>query len=186
MTEEGLIERAAQGDPLAVRTLYERHAPRVFAVVRRIVGDDHRAEDCAQEAWINALRGLPEFRRDARFGTWIHRIAVNQALQMQRRAGTRRDREEEMPDHVPVAPMRRDVLLEDRIAEALDRVPERMRQVLVLHDVEGYTHDEIGDLMGVSAGTSKSQLFKARARMRELLQHTLSHEHNEGIEAWST
>ncbi len=183
MTEQRLIERAAQGDPLAVRTLYERHAPRVFAVVRRIVGDDHRAEDCAQEAWINALRGLSGFRRDARFGTWIHRIAVNQALQMQRKAGTRRDRESELHEELSVAPTRRDVLLEDRIAEALDRVPERMRQVLVLHDVEGYTHEEIGELLAVSPGTSKSQLFKARGRMRELLRGTITTESKEGAEA---
>ena len=183
MTEERLIERAAQGDPLAVRTLYERHAPRVFAVVRRIVGDDHRAEDCAQEAWISALRGLPEFRRDARFGTWIHRIAVNQALQMQRRSGVRQQRETELPDTLSVGPGRRDALLEDRIARALDQVPDRMRQVLVLHDVEGYTHQEIAERMGVRPGTSKSQLFKARAHMRELLSETLETGSKEGVEA---
>lgn len=180
-----LIDRAARGDPLAVRTLYERHSAQVFSAVRRILGDDHRSEDCAQEAWISALKALDSFRRDARFSTWIHRIAINQALQMRRRSGQRRAREVDLPDQIPVHPPAHDVLLEDRLSEALHQVPERMRQVLILHDVEGYTHQEIGEMLGVAPGTSKSQLFKARARMRELLRQTRAdtEDTQEGVEA---
>jgi RNA polymerase sigma-70 factor, ECF subfamily len=187
MTEHRLIERAAEGDPLAVRTLYERYAPRVYAVVRRMAGDDDVAQDWAQEAWIRAFRALPSFRGESRFSTWLHRIAVNAALQGLRKAGTRERREGEMPDEIPVRPRTRDVLLENRLEEALDRVPEGMRKVLVLHDVEGYTHEEIGEILGINPGTSKSQLFKARARMREFLRGTdAADTHDGGYEAWST
>jgi RNA polymerase sigma-70 factor, ECF subfamily len=186
MTEDELVERAARGDPLAIRTLYERYAGRVFAVSRRILGDDSLAEDSAQEAWVNALKGLPEFRGEARFGTWIHRIAVNAALQLRRHQGTRKEREEPIPEHLASPGRPRDVLLEERLGHALDQVPDRMRTVLILHDVEGYTHEEIGTLMDVQPGTSKSQLFKARARMREILRADGVADRDEGVEAWST
>lgn len=181
--EAQLIQRASQGDGRAVRALYDRYSPRVYAVVRRIAGDDDLAQDYAQEAWIRAIRALPSFRGDARFSTWLHRIAVNSALQAVRKARTRTKREGKPPDVIPVAPDVGDVLLEKRLERAMDQLPEGMRRVLILHDVEGYTHEEIGDCLGVTAGTSKSQLFKARAKMRDLLKtHETRHE---GIEAWN-
>lgn len=186
MDEPQLIQRASEGDGTAVRTLYERYAPRVFAVVRRIAGDDDTAHDYAQEAWIRAIRALPSFRGDARFSTWLHRIAVNSALQGQRKAATRDRRRAPMPNTVAEAPAPGDTLLEDRLQGALDQLPDGMRQVIILHDVEGYTHEEIGELLGVAAGTSKSQLFKARAKMREMLQALdLAPGGQEGVEAWS-
>jgi RNA polymerase sigma-70 factor, ECF subfamily len=185
VTEHRLIERAAEGDPLAIRTLYERYAPRVYAVVRRMAGDDDLAQDWAQEAWLRVFRALPSFRGESRFSTWLHRIAVNAALQSIRKSGTRDRREGEMPAEVPVAPRTRDVLLEDRLEAALDRVPEGMRKVLILHDVEGYTHEEIGELLGINPGTSKSQLFKGRAKMRELLRGTDAADMEGGTEAWN-
>jgi RNA polymerase sigma-70 factor (ECF subfamily) len=169
VSEAQIIRRASAGDAQAVRQLYERYAPRVYAVVRRIAGEDDLAQDYAQEAWIRAIRALPTFRGDSRFSTWLHRIAVNAALQALRRSSTRRKREAPMPDSVPVGPRVRDSLLETRLETALDRLPEGMRQVLILHDVEGYTHEEIGETLGVTSGTSKSQLFKARAKMRAML-----------------
>ncbi len=186
VTEHRLIERAAEGDPLAVRTLYERYAPRVYAVVRRMAGDDDTAQDWAQEAWLRVFRALPSFRGESRFSTWLHRIAVNAALQSIRKSGTRERREGEMPVEVAVAPRTRDVLLEARLESALDRVPEGMRKVLILHDVEGYTHEEIGELLGINPGTSKSQLFKGRAKMRELLRGTDAADMEGGSEAWNT
>jgi RNA polymerase sigma-70 factor (ECF subfamily) len=185
VSENQIIQKACLGDGEAVRALYERYAPRVYAVVRRIAGDDDLAQDYAQEAWIRAIRALPSFRGDSRFSTWLHRIAVNSALQALRRSQTRTKREAPMPDAVPVAPPRRDALLEVRLEWALDRLPEGMRQVLILHDVEGYTHEEIGDALGVTSGTSKSQLFKARARMREFLASVAERDEGEGAEAWS-
>jgi len=169
MNERELIQQAAEGDAGAIRALYERFSPRVYAVVRRIAGDDMLAQDYAQEAWIRALRALPTFRGDARFSTWLHRIAVNAALQAVRKADTREKRAAPMPDEIPVGPRGGDALLRERLERAMDRLPEGMRQVLILHDVEGYTHEEIGNVLGVATGTSKSQLFKARAKMREML-----------------
>jgi len=186
MTEAQLIRQACEGDGPAVRTLYERYAPRVYAVVRRIAGEEDLAQDYAQEAWIRAIRALPTFRGDARFSTWLHRIAVNSALQALRKAETRTKREAPMPEAVSVNPAGGDVLLGDLLERAMDRLPDGMRQVLILHDVEGYTHEEIGEFLGVTAGTSKSQLFKARAKMRELLRPALGNgvEGEQGVEAW--
>ena len=185
MSEAQIIRRACGGDSSAIRQLYERYAPRVYAVVRRIAGDDDLAQDYAQEAWIRAIRALPTFRGDARFSTCLHRIAVNAALQALRKSETRTKRQAPMPEAVPVGPKFGDALLEQRLESALDRLPNGMRQVLILHDVEGYTHEEIGDVLGVTSGTSKSQLFKARARMREFLGGLDKQDTHQGAEAWS-
>lgn len=181
--EAQLIRRACDGDGRAVRTLYDRYAPRIFAVVRRIAGDDDLAQDYAQEAWIRAIRALPTFRGNARFSTWLHRIAVNSALQAVRKAKTRRRREVAAPDEIAVAPRMGDALLKRKLEESLDLLPDGMRKVLILHDVEGYTHEEIGVALGVTAGTSKSQLFKARAKMRRMLRGFEASPKE--VEAWS-
>ena len=184
-TESQIIRQAAEGDARAIRMLYDRYAPRVYAVVRRIAGDDDLAQDYAQEAWIRAIRALPTFRGDARFSTWLHRIAVNAALQALRKAETRKKHEGPLPEAVPVAPLHTDSLLQLRLERALDGLPEGMRRVLILHDVEGYTHEEIGDVLGVTSGTSKSQLFKARAKMRAMLANLGGATQDHGAEAWS-
>lgn len=183
--EHQLIRLAAEGDARAIRSLYDRYAPRVYAVVRRIAGDDDLAQDYAQEAWIRAIRALPTFRGDSRFSTWLHRIAVNAALQALRKTETRRKREGPTPVDVAIAPKAGDSLLQKRLERALDGLPEGMRRVLILHDVEGYTHEEIGDVLGVTAGTSKSQLFKARAKMRDMLAGLGGAAHERGAEAWN-
>lgn len=183
--ERELLRLAADGDARAIRMLYDRYAPRVYAVVRRIAADDDLAQDYAQEAWIRAIRALPTFRGDARFSTWLHRIAVNAALQALRKNDARDRREAPAPDDVPIAPSHQDSLLQKRLERALDALPEGMRQVLILHDVEGYTHEEIGDALGVTSGTSKSQLFKARAKMRAELEGLAGAAQEQGVEAWS-
>jgi RNA polymerase sigma-70 factor (ECF subfamily) len=183
--ERELIRLATEGDARAIRALYDRYAPRVYAIVRRIAADDDLAQDYAQEAWIRAIRALPTFRGDARFSTWLHRIAVNSALQALRKSDTRTRREGPPPEQIPVAPAARDSLLRKRLERALDQLPEGMRQVLILHDVEGYTHEEIGDVLGVTSGTSKSQLFKARAKMRDMLSTLSGSVQENGAEAWS-
>jgi RNA polymerase sigma-70 factor (ECF subfamily) len=163
------IERARNGDATAMRELYERHAQHVFAVTRCLAGDDALAEDWAQEAWIRAFRALPGFRGDARFSTWLHRIAVNSSLHGRRGRARRTDREVQL-DEALTSHSRPDVSgLRIDLQRALDRLPPGMRQVLVLHSVQGYTHEEIAETLGISAGTSKSQLFRARARLRDLL-----------------
>ena len=173
MSETELIQRAQEGDPAAIREIYRTYAPRVYAIVKRLAADDGLAEDWAQEAWVRIFRALGSFRGDARSTTWLHRIAVNSALHGRRWRERRVQHEVPMPEQVPARASSEQTLLRLRLEKALARLPERMRQVLVLHDVEGYTHEDIADFLGVTPGTSKSQLFKARARMRELLQPAL-------------
>ncbi len=167
------IRRAIEGDERAMRALWVQHAPAVDAVVRRLVGDPDLAADVAQDVWIQIFRALPTFRGDAQFGTWAHRIAVNRTLNALRKV--RRLEQTETPIHeesVSVPPddgERR--FLADSIDEALQRLAPGARTVFVLHDVEGFTHEEIAEQLGITAGGSKSQLFKARARLRLLLAH---------------
>jgi RNA polymerase sigma-70 factor, ECF subfamily len=168
MEERHLVERARQGDAESIHELYRRYAGRVYSVVRRLAGDDALAEDWAQETWVRAIRSLGEFRGDSQFGTWLHRIAVNSALHGRRGYARRAGRESPLPEESLAKPPR-DTLLRVRLERAIALLPEGMRTVLVLHDVEGYTHQEIGEMLGITEGTCKSQLFKARARMRELL-----------------
>jgi RNA polymerase sigma-70 factor, ECF subfamily len=170
MNETDCIRRARDGDADAIRDLYRRYAPRVHAVVRRLAGDDALAEDWAQEAWVRAFRALPGFRGEARFSTWLHRIAVNSALHGRRGRERRAGREVALTERTDRATRGDTVVLRISLQRALDALPEGMRQVVVLHDVEGYTHEEIGELLGIAPGTSKSQLFKARARLRSMLQ----------------
>lgn len=176
--EAKLIERAKKGDAGAIRALYDRHAERVYAVVRRIAGDDHQAQDWAQEAWLRVFRSLDGFRGDAQFSTWVHRIAVNTALRGLRSSRGDFASLEEIPERAARADhphLRLD------LAAAVDRLPDRMREILVLHDVEGYTHAEIAELLGVTAGTCKSQLFKARAKLREMLEPAVKRMEGETI-----
>ncbi|HYJ78242.1 MAG TPA: sigma-70 family RNA polymerase sigma factor [Longimicrobiaceae bacterium] len=169
MEDSELVRQARDGDAGAVRVLYQRHSQRVYAVVRRMAGDDTLAEDWAQEAWLRAIRALPAFRGDSQFSTWLHRIAVNSALHGRRSRERKAGRETMMDDGLAARPATGDALLRLRLERAMDRLPEGMRRVLVLHDVEGFTHEEIGELLGINPGTCKSQLFKARAKMRGLL-----------------
>jgi RNA polymerase sigma-70 factor (ECF subfamily) len=166
------IRRAIAGDELAQRTLWTRHAPHIDAVVRRMVGDPDLAQDVAQDVWIQIFRALPTYRGDAQFGTWAHRIAVNRTLNAMRRV-KRLERTEtpiEDDDHA-VAPDGERALLAATIEEAAGRLSPGARTVFLLHDVEGFTHEEIARELGITPGGSKSQLFKARAKLRRLLAH---------------
>lgn len=149
--------------------LYTAHSGRVYSVVRRVVGDDHLAEDVSQDAWVRAFEKLHLFRGDSSFGTWMHRLAVNSALNRLRRQNKRPDVEATAENVSGPPPMDETVLNNKLLSQALDRLSPGYRTVLVLHDVEGLTHEEIAEQMGVAVGTSKSQLHKARARMRDLL-----------------
>ncbi len=169
MIERELLRRARQGDNTAIATLYRQHAPRVYTLLRRLAGNDAEAEDWAQESWVQAIRGLPTFRGDSGFATWLHRIAVNCALTGRRRWHRKESHEAPLPEEMLAGAPRSGVVLAARLEGALMQLPEGMHRVLVLHDVEGYTHEEIGGMLGIAPGTCKSQLFKARARMRELL-----------------
>lgn len=171
--DKAIIQRAMQGDEAAMRSLWTRHAPHIDAVVRRLVGNDlDLAADVAQEVWIQIFRALPQYRGDSQFGTWAHRIAVNRTLNALRK--TRRlakietDVEE---DSALVEPEPERALMLATIANAANRLSPGARAVFMLHDVEGYTHEEIAERLGITAGGSKSQLFKARAKLRIMLAH---------------
>lgn len=164
-----LIAAARLGDATALRALYDRHAGRVYAVVRRIAPEESLADDWAQETWVRAFRALPTFRGESSFGTWILRIAMNSAMYEARKL-TRRWKGEVPLDPTTSAVERpTEPVLRARLERALAGLPEGMRRILVLHDVEGYNHEEIAAILGNTASTCRSQLFKARARMRELL-----------------
>jgi RNA polymerase sigma-70 factor (ECF subfamily) len=170
VSEAQLIEAARAGNQRAMGELYAAHSGRVYSVVRRVVGDDHVAEDVSQDAWIRAFEKLHLFRGDAAFSTWMHRLAVNAAVNKLRSQG-RRSKLETSPElELPVQEPDESVLNQKQLKRALDALPNGYRTVLVLHDVEGLTHDEIGERLGIAAGTSKSQLHKARGRMRQLLE----------------
>ena len=169
MSEAQLIAAARNGDRRAMADLYEAYSGRVYSVVRRMVGDDHLAEDVSQDAWVRAFEKLHLFRGDSSFGTWMHRLAVNSALNRLRRQSKRPDVEAAAERQPGPPPTDETVLNQKLLSQALDRLSPGYRTVLVLHDVEGLTHDEIAERMGVAVGTSKSQLHKARARMRDLL-----------------
>ena len=170
--DENTIRLACTGDERAMRTLWTQYAPVVDAVVRRMVGDWDQAQDVAQDVWIQIFRALPTYRGDARFSTWAHRIAVNRTLNALRRL-RRFDRLETgiEEDSASVEPDGDRVFLAESIDQAVARLAPGARTVFLLHDVEGYTHEEIATELGITVGGSKSQLFKARARLRKLLAH---------------
>lgn len=166
------IQRAIEGDERALRSLWSQHAPHIDAVVRRLAGDPDLAEDIAQEVWIQIFRALPSYRGESQFGTWAHRIAVNRTLNALRRTRRLAKAETDMEeDTVSVEPAGDQSMLRASIAAAAARLSPGARTVFLMHDVEGYTHEEIAAELGITAGGSKSQLFKARAKLRRLLAH---------------
>ena len=173
--EQLTVQRAVNGDEAAMRALWTRHAPHVDVVVRRLVGHDpDLAADIAQDVWIQIFRALPNFRGDAKFGTWAHRIAVNRTLNALRR--TRRLAALEVDvedDSASVEPEAERAMLAASIEEAAAKLSPGARTVFLLHDVEGFTHEEIAAQLGITAGGSKSQLFKARVKLRVLLAHLI-------------
>jgi RNA polymerase sigma-70 factor (ECF subfamily) len=169
-TDAAIVRRAIEGDERAMRLLWNQHSPHVDAIVRRLAADPDLAQDIAQEVWIQIFRALPSWRGEAKFSTWVHRIAVNRALNALRR--TRRLASLEMAIEEDSATVEQDgerTLLARTIEEAVQRLSPGARTVFLLHDVEGYTHEEIATELGISPGGSKSQLFKARAKLRRLL-----------------
>jgi RNA polymerase sigma-70 factor, ECF subfamily len=173
--EQLIIRRAIDGDEAALRALWTRHAPHIDMVVRRLVGfDQDLAEDIAQEVWIQIFRALPGYRGDSQFSTWAHRIAVNRTLNALRR--TKRLAAIETPVEEDSAAVEMDTersFVAASIEAAAAKLSPGARTVFVLHDVEGYTHEEIAQELGITSGGSKSQLFKARAKLRKLLAHLI-------------
>jgi RNA polymerase sigma-70 factor (ECF subfamily) len=172
-SEPLIIRRAIDGDERALRALWTRHAPHIDMVVRRLVGGDaDLAADVAQEVWIQIFRALPSYRGDSQFSTWAHRIAVNRTLNALRKTRRLSGLETEVQeDSAAVEPDHDRSFVAESIEAAAAKLSPGARAVFMLHDVEGYTHEEIAESLGITTGGSKSQLFKARAKLRTLLAH---------------
>lgn len=169
--ERALTAAAQRGDQVAFGTLVRLHQKRAYAVARAIVTVHEDAEDAVQEAFVRAYQALDRFNLDQAFGPWLNRIVANAALDLARRRKVRHTDEL----HESMAGSFRDPGESDelrrRLGEALMKIPERMRSVLVLHDVEGFAHAEIGKLLGIPEGTARSDLHHARQRLRGMLQN---------------
>jgi RNA polymerase sigma-70 factor (ECF subfamily) len=164
-----LIAACRRGEARAMERLYHQYKRRVFGMAFRIVGATD-AEEVAQEVFVRVFRGLASFRGDSALSTWIYRLTVNAALSYLARRGRRQEVSDEVLGEVPApAVAERDPALASRIEAALGQLPPGYRAILVLHDVEGLSHEECAAILECRVGTCKSQLHKARARMRELL-----------------
>ena len=174
-TDYELTQRSASGDASAFEELYARHSRRVYSLCLRMTANTAEAEDLAQEVFIQLHRKVGSFRGESAFTTWLHRLTVNQVLMHFRRRGVRMEQttdDGESPQQVVLGtenPSQMPVV--DRIAldKAVSQLPPGYRAVFVLHDVEGHEHEEVARLLGCSVGTSKSQLHKARMKLRQLL-----------------
>lgn len=168
--ERDLIHRVKRGDRVAEYTLYERYAARIHRLIFRLCGDEELTNDLTQDAFVRAFARLDHFRGDASFGTWIHRIAVNLTLNARRSEQRRARWIAPVDDDTPAPPREAlDPDLVQSLEEAVQALTIGQREVFVMHTFEGYTHEEIGEILGISEGTSKGRLFHARARLRQLL-----------------
>ena len=157
---------AAKGDTLAFERLYRRHVARIHSLVRRMLSAD-MADDVAQDVFVRAWQKLHLFRGDSAFGTWLHRLAINVILAKRGDLAKQRARftDDELAfEHIATRPAMPETRMD--FEAALAKLPDGAREIFVLHDVEGYKHEEIAELLGVTAGTSKSQLHRARMALR--------------------
>jgi len=176
VTDYALAQKAATGDMVAFEQLYQRHNRRVYSLCLRMTGNVQEAEDLAQEVFIQLFRKIGSFRGDSAFTTWLHRLTVNQVLMHFRKRNVKLEQtteDGETPMQVVVGtanPNKMPVV--DRIAldRAIAQLPPGYRTVFTLHDIEGHEHEEISRMLGCSVGTSKSQLHKARMKLRMLLR----------------
>ncbi len=170
-----LCRLASSGNLVAFEMIYQRYHRRTYSLALRMTGNQTEAEDLTQEVFIQLFRKIGSFRGDSAFSTWLHRMTVNQVLMHFRRRSVKNERtseDGEMPEQTvrgTANPNKMQVV--DRIAlkNAIAQLPNGYRNVFVLHDVEGFEHEEVARLMGISVGTSKSQLHKARLKLRGLL-----------------
>ena len=178
-SESSVIQRAQRGDEQAFAMLFQSHKKRVYSVCLLMTKDIAEAEDLTQEAFLQVFRSVGSFRGDSAFSTWLHRVAVNTVLMKLRRRKAPPVLSLDEPVSTESPSLRRDVGQSDpRLSGAIDRIalrramqelPEGCRQIFVLHEVQGYQHHEIAKMLDCSVGNSKSQLHKAKMKMRDLL-----------------
>ncbi len=170
-----LTKLAALGNIAAFELLYERYHRRTYSLCLRMTSNPTEAEDLTQEVFIQLFRKIGSFRGDSAFSTWLHRLTVNQVLMHFRRRSVKNEKtsnDGEIPEQiVPGTENQTRMPVLDRIAltRAIEQLPPGYKSVFTLHDVEGYEHEEVARILGISVGTSKSQLHKARLKLRGLL-----------------
>lgn len=166
--DRDLLDRIRAGDRSAERDLYDAHVDRVYRLAFRMTGDPALAQDFTQDAFVRAFERLEGFRGDSSLSTWLHAVTASVVLNGLRKVKRFRQREADLESARRVA--REEGGLEpdlrERLARAIDRLPEGYRTVFLMHDVEGFTHEEIARALGVATGTSKAQLSRARAKLR--------------------
>jgi RNA polymerase sigma-70 factor (ECF subfamily) len=167
-SERALTERARGGDPSAQRALYEAHVDRIYRLAFRMTGEDHLARELTQDTFVRAFAGVQGFRGDAAFGTWLHSIAVSVTLNEIKRRKRAAAREAPLEEALTMstADALSDPILREKLMAAVNALPEGCRAVFMMHDAEGFTHEEIASALGVTAGTSKAQLSRGRAKLR--------------------
>jgi RNA polymerase sigma-70 factor, ECF subfamily len=171
VTDAELLDRLRAGDHAAERLFYERHVDRIYRLILRMSGQPDLAQEWTQDTFVRAYDRLEQFRGDSALGSWLHAIAVSITLNGLRQHKRREARLAPLDDATAVATRSTegDPDLKSRIKLAISALPEGTRRVFVMHDVEGFTHEEISDALGVAIGTSKSQLFRAREKLRHAL-----------------
>ncbi len=169
--QQALVERARRGDASAHRALYDAHVERVYRLTYRFSGREELARELTQDTFVRAFAALGSYRGDCAFGTWLHTIAVSVTLNALKRRKRQHSREAPLDEGLTLASTgpTSDPLLRDRLAAAVAALPEGCRAVFLMHDAEGFTHDEIGRILGISAGSSKAQLSRARTKLRVAL-----------------
>jgi RNA polymerase sigma-70 factor (ECF subfamily) len=169
--QRALVERARSGDASAHRALYDAHVDRIYRLTYRMTGREHLARELTQDTFVRAFAGIAGFRGDAAFGTWLHTIAVSVTLNELKRRKREQARQAPLEEALTMsrtAPLS-DPVLRERLMQAVDALPEGCRTVFMMHDAEGFTHEEIAAALGVTAGTSKAQLSRGRAKLRVAL-----------------
>jgi RNA polymerase sigma-70 factor (ECF subfamily) len=168
--EVAMVARARGGDSRAFEALYREHVNRVYGLCLRMTGNVSEAEDCTQEAFIQAWNKLGKFRGDSAFGTWMHRIAVNAVLGRIRKSKREQDRIQVVAETASSPASIGDSGELRDLSDAIDRLPEGARHVFVLNAVYGYSHEESSDMLGVAVGTTKAQLHRARRLLAQQLK----------------
>jgi RNA polymerase sigma-70 factor (ECF subfamily) len=170
VSEPELIARVLAGDRVAARDLYDAHAPKVYRLAYRLTGDAELAREFTQDVFVRAFQQLARFRGESALGTWLHRITLSVVAGAMRKLKRIRERELPLADWTPIgAEPGVDLVLRERLHRAIDALPEIYRVTVIMHDIEGYTHLEIAEALGVAEGTCKSRLSLARARLRAAL-----------------
>lgn len=170
-----LVRRCKQGDARAFEELYRAHSARLYSLLLRMVGGAEDAEDLLQDVFLQAHRKLDSFRGESSLGTWLYRLAVNQCLDYLRGRQSKMTRvtesfeDEAVQEPASPAPVIPAAISRVDLERAIARLPEGCRLAFVLHDVEGFAHHEVAGLLGISEGTSKSQVHKARLKLRSML-----------------